>query len=129
MAKDPRLAAQWLDAVTEPRVMTALATMAAQPESYPRTMGNFFRPDTLRNWSEVPTPAVMLSWMAAGMDPRSYLAIFNRLTDPAKLRRWAGCAVPSSAPQAQAALQTWLKLPAADTRKNPWLADVNITSY
>jgi len=38
IVKRPQLFAEWLDAVTEPRVMTALATLVLDPETYPRTL-------------------------------------------------------------------------------------------
>lgn len=131
MAKDPALFAQWLDAVTEPRFMTALATVAARPETYPNAMGRLFQPDTLRNWSEVPTPGLLMSWMAAGMNPSYAIGMLARMTDPAKLRRWANCALPAPPAQAAVAPQTnrWLTLPPGEQKTNPWLAGANVTPY
>ena len=42
--KRPQLFAEWLDAVTEPRVMTALATLVSDPETYPRTLNRLADP-------------------------------------------------------------------------------------
>ncbi|MBI5330325.1 MAG: hypothetical protein HZB71_06905 [Betaproteobacteria bacterium] len=100
--KDPKAFAEWLDATTEPRFMTALATMAMDPNTYPKALGQLFDPATAHNWSEFTDPVLYLKWMGAGMDPQFYQALFNRLTDSGKLGRWA--ASPAS-PEVQALIR------------------------
>ena len=131
--KDPKVFAEWLDATTEPRFMSALASMAMDPSVYPKALGQLFDPATAHNWSEFVDPVLYLKWMGAGLDPKFYQALFNRLAEPGKWGRWAaspalaetqgggGGAVPLTG------RQDWLKLPAGDTKAgakpNPWLAD------
>lgn len=100
--KDPKAFAEWLDATTEPRFMTALASMAMDPGAYPKALGQLFDPATAHNWSELTDPVLYLRWMGAGLDPKFYQALFNRLADPGKLGRWA--ASPAS-PEMQALLR------------------------
>lgn len=87
-AKNPELFAEWLNAVTEPRFMTALASIAMSPDVYAKSVGKMTDPATFRNWSEFSDPQIYLRWMSAGIDPRFYQAIVNRLTDSGKLERW-----------------------------------------
>lgn len=149
VVKHPELLAEWLDAVTEPRFMTALATVAMNPETYPMTMSRLADPATARNWSEIANPEVFRRWMAVGMDPRHYQAVFQRMLDPKKYLRWAGAglytpALPvieseKSAPGGQpyngrapaplSSAEKWLQLPTQDPKTNPWLAGLNTYRY
>jgi hypothetical protein len=136
-AKNPELFAEWLDAVTEPRFMTALATVALTPDTYSKTFGKMVDPATVRNWAEFADPRIGLRWMIAGLDPHFYQAIFNRMTDSSKLRRWGLSAVGHDAasladsatpvatdrPIPAARAQTWLQLPTRETKTNPWLTN------
>lgn len=132
--KNPELFAEWLDAVTEPRFMTALASVAIAPGTYTNTLGKAVDPATVRNWAEFADPQIGLRWMAAGFDPHFYQAIFNRLTDSGKLRRWGlypaslvneSLSADRETPDARS--QLWLQLPSRETRANPWL--INSVNY
>ncbi len=90
--KNPKLIAEWLDAVTEPRFMTALATVVFSPGTYPRVLGRLVDPATVHNWAEFMDPNLFLSWMAAGLDPRFSEAIYLRMANPQKYLRWAAYA-------------------------------------
>jgi len=153
VVKRPQLFAQWLDAVTEPRFMTALATVAMDPGTYPRTLNRLADPGTARNWAEFIDPEVLMRWMAAGMDPKLYQAVFQHMFDPGKYLRWATyyghpqidatpMMEPNAAAQAGQAVSgthaattqettaAWLQLPAREPKANPWLANtyLNTTS-
>lgn len=132
--KNPELFAEWLDAVTEPRFMTALASVAIAPEAYTNTLGKMVDPATVHNWVEFADPQIGLRWMAAGLDPRFYQAIFKRLTDSGKLRRWglypaslenASLSADREAPDVRS--QVWLQLPSREHKANPWL--INSVNY
>lgn len=142
--RDPQRWAEWLDAMAEPRFMTALATVALEPQADAQTLAGQFDPARVRNWSEFIDPNLFMRWMAAGMDPRFSLALFNRFADPRQYLRWAAYpaaamaqlanpAMPSTWMGAMAhgmapvltgapATQEWLKLPSSDPKANPWLA-------
>lgn len=145
IVKRPQLLAEWLDAVTEPRFMTALATVALDPGTLPRTLNRLADPATARNWAEFVDPEVFMRWMAAGMDPQLYQAVFQHMFDPKKYLRWAAYAghpqinaLPTTESNAQAvqnpsghaAIQEgWLQLPSREPRANPWLASSNAYRY
>ncbi len=112
--KDPEAFTQWLDAVTEPRFMTALAAVAANPTTYPRILSDAIDPAAVRNWAEFTDPRLYLRWMLASGNPVFQRAIISKLSDPAKYKRW------------QEALSQPILMPvpanyAPDT-VNPWLA-------
>lgn len=86
--KDPEAFAAWLDAVTEPRFMTALAAVAVDPATYPKALSDAVDPATARNWAEFTDPQLYLRWMLASGTPSFQQAIIHKMTDPAKLRRW-----------------------------------------
>lgn len=147
--KQPKRFAEWLDAVTEPRFMTALATVALDPNSYPKTFNRLLDPATARNWAGIVDPEVFLRWMAAGMDPALYQAVFQHMFDPKKYLRWA--TYPGypllEAPRARTASpneqvgrdhetgetastrEAWLTLPAREPMANPWLVNGNTYRY
>ncbi len=87
--KNPKAFSEWLGAVTEPRFMTALATVAMEPDAYSQALDKLIDPETARNWAEFVDPALLMRWMSASVDPEFYLAIFNRMSDLEKYRRWA----------------------------------------
>lgn len=131
VAKHPELLAEWLDAITEPRFMTALASVAMSPEAYANTLGKMVDPATVHNWSEFANPQIMLRWMMVGSDPAFYKAIFDRMTDSGKLRRW-GIDPVSNKPSAvrdttNTRNKDWLHLPAQEATGNPWL--LNTANY
>lgn len=86
--KHPEALVEWLDAVSEPRFMTALATVVLDPATDPVALGQAIDPAAALNWSEFTDPALYLRWMAAGGDTGFYGALFYRLANPEKLRRW-----------------------------------------
>jgi hypothetical protein len=87
--KDPEAFVEWLDAITEPQFMTALATATIDPKTYPRALSSLIRPETARNWAEFTNPLLYLRWMITGANPDFYNAIIERLADPEKAKRWA----------------------------------------
>jgi len=139
--KNPALFAEWLDAVTEPRFMTALASVAVSPETYANTLGKALDPATVRNWVEFADPLVYLRWMAAGLDPRFYQAIFNRMTDSGKLQRWGlyptrheralvgtdAASESGNREKPATGAQEWVQLPSRESKANPWL--LNSANY
>ncbi len=136
-AKSPEFFLEWLDAVTEPRFMTALASVAIAPETYSSSIGKATTPAAARNWAEFADPQIYLRWMAAGLDPRFYQAIFNRMSDSGKLQRWG--IFPGSGeypartqhlttlsglqPISSGKTQEWLQLPPRESKANPWLSN------
>jgi len=86
--KHPQLFVEWLDAITEPQFMTALATVALSPEVQAHGLSKLLDPATARNWSEFADPYLYMQWILAGMDPRFYQSIAYRLGEPDKLQRW-----------------------------------------
>lgn len=71
----------WLDALSEPRYMTALGTVTldAGLGAHQRVMS--LNPSAVHNWSEFTDPALYLRWRAEGANPGISRAIFNRWED------------------------------------------------
>jgi hypothetical protein len=134
-AKNPELFAEWLDAVTEPRFMTALASVAMTPDTYSNVLGKMLDPAAVRNWAAFADPQIGLRWMAAGFNPGFYQALFNRMTDSGKLRRWGISPVArtlepglvTSSEMPAIAKEKWLQLSQPDYKANPWL--LNSANY
>lgn len=135
--KQPEMFAAWLDAVTEPRFMTALASIAVMPETYSHSISKMADPGTAKNWAEFADPRLYLRWMAAGVDPRFYQGIYDRMTHDGKIHRWGvylgsrdtmtraldpnrGAAGRETA---NSTGEDWKQLPARTFNGNPWLSN------
>lgn len=137
--KHPKHLAAWLDAVTEPRFMTALASVARDTATYPNTLNRLLDPATARNWVEFIDPEIFMRWLATGMDPRLYQAVFQQMFDPNKYLRWAtytanagqdgtGAALikqggASAADATPSSTGAWQQLPRRESNANPWLTN------
>lgn len=130
--KQPELFAEWLDAVTEPRFMTALASIAITPETYSNSIGKMVDPDTARNWAEFADPRLLLRWMAAGADPRFYQGIYDRMTHDGKMHRWGVYlgsrdtmtrALDTNRATSTLNGEAWKQLPMRTLNGNPWLSN------
>lgn len=86
--KDSQSFVEWLDAITEPQFMTALATTAIDPKVYAEALSKITRPETVRSWAEFTDPILYLRWLATGTNPDFYKAIVERLASPGKSARW-----------------------------------------
>lgn len=111
--KDPQAFVEWLDAITEPQFMTALATATIDPKTYPRALSTLIRPETARNWAEFTNPLLYLRWMVTGTNPDFYNAIIERLADPEKAKRWAqyGAGTNQTAPLFKTGVADYLGKP------------------
>jgi hypothetical protein len=136
---------EWLEAVTEPRFMTALASVAMEPGVATRTLNKPIDPALVRNWAEFIDPNLYMRWMAAGVDSRYNQAILKQSPDSRNLlHAWllpinnlvpgfAQAGVPlnttlwshafGEGPSGQEAAKEWLKLPMPDPKANPWLSN------
>lgn len=142
---DPQILKEWLDAVTEPRFMTALASVAMEPGVTAKSMNRPIDPALVRNWAEFVDPHLYLRWMASGVDskfnqailkqspelnlaPHAFLTlignmvpVFARAGVPLKPTLWSKAY--GEGPGGREAAQEWLKLPMADPISNPWLSN------
>jgi hypothetical protein len=142
---NPQILKEWLDAVTEPRFMTALASVAMEPGVTAKSMNKSLDPALVHNWAEFVDPNLYMRWMASGVDstlnqailkqlpsinlaPQSGLALisgmipgFARAGVPLKPTLWSKAY--GEGPGGQEAAREWLKLPMADPRSNPWLSN------
>lgn len=145
LARQAQLMDQWLDAVTEPRIMTALATVAVEPGVDARDLHSSLDPANVRNWAEFIDPDLFLRWQSSNLSPRFNMAIHNRTQDawmlprgivfpirfpipaefqpgsPLKTTLWSNAF--SGGPGGLAAAEAWLKLPLPDAGTNPWLGN------
>jgi hypothetical protein len=141
--KGSQLPDEWLEALAEPRLMIALATVAVEPGTAAKLAKNALDPSSARNWNEFSEISPYMRGLASGMDPKAYQAIFNESANPrTTLRRvnhplgiaipdsfQAGIPLPSTiwskafgdGPGGVDAAKEWLKLPMPDPGFNPWL--------
>jgi len=134
----------WLDAVAEPRVMTALAAVAMQPGVPVKNLNSQPDPALVRSGEEFSDPRLYLALQAAGLDFMYGRAIlrqtpngmgapaqgffpitlmipeFARAGVPLKSTLWSKAFDEGSG--GHEAAQQWLKLPTPDPRANPWLS-------
>ncbi|MEW5788766.1 MAG: hypothetical protein AB1899_13020 [Pseudomonadota bacterium] len=139
---EQQLVDKWLDAVTEPRIMTALATVAMEPGKDTRDISLGVDPTRVRNWAEFVDPNLYLRWQAALLDTRFNPAIHNRpesqgllpgmtafpVTFPVPTHLQPGAPLPATlwaraldGVDGKHAVQEWLILPSQDPRANVWL--------
>jgi len=109
--RSPQEFVEWLDAITEPQFMTALATASVDAGTYRRALSGLVRPETARNWAEFTQPLLYMRWLMTGTRPAFYNAIVERLSDPQKTLRWvdygrAGGPLPGLVRTTQAASAT-----------------------
>lgn len=134
----------WLDAVAEPRVMTALAAVAMQPGIPPKNLTTHPDPALVRSGEEFNDPRLYLALRAAGLDftygrailrhapgfaegpvhPFLPIALmvpeFARAGTPLKPTLWSKAF--TEGPGGHEAAREWLKLPSPDPRANTWLS-------
>jgi len=134
----------WLDAVAEPRVMTALAVVAMQPGVPLQSLGGQPDPALVRSGEEFKDPRLYLAWQLAGLDfmygrailrqsangaglpAQGFFTInlmipeFARAGAPLKPTLWSNAF--GEGPAGHAAAEEWLKLPTPDPRANSWLS-------
>ncbi len=134
----------WLEAVAEPRVMTALAAVAMQPGVPVHSLGGQPDPALVRSGEEFKDPRLYMAWQLAGMDfmygrailrqspngvgspAQGFFAInlmipeFARAGVPLKPTLWSNAF--GEGPGGHAAAREWLKLPTPDPRANSWLS-------
>ncbi len=120
--------AAWLDVVTEPRFMTALAGVVLQPGGYPKGLAIAVDPAAVRTWAEFTDPLLCLRRALAGSDPALQRAIMGNVTDPDKMSRWPEAGAKAAFPvnwfnamavglgKAESAGETatWKRLPTTD---------------
>lgn len=145
LAKNSQIMNRWLDAVTEPRFMTALAAVAMEPGAEPKVLNHGIDPAKVRNWAEFVDPDLYLRWKAGMIDPRFNRAILQDMPERQAMPFWiafpmyleipaqARLGVPlkptiwsnafNGGRGGQEAAQEWLKLPMPDPVMNPWLGN------
>jgi len=135
---------EWLEAVTEPRFMTALASVAMEPGVATKALNKPIDPALVRNWAEFIDPNLYMRWIAVGVDSRYSQAILKQTPDSRTplhagllqinivVPGFAQAGVPlnptlwshafGDGPSGQEAAKEWLKLPMPDPKANPWLS-------
>lgn len=111
VSRHPEAFSAWLEAINEPRAMTALATLP-QTDAPARTAGRHIDPAGIRNWDEFTDPGLYLRRLLAGLDARSYTAIYNCLATPERLALQVSALVrEQSARAGREPDGRWLRLP------------------
>ena len=143
----------WLESVTEPQAMTALAAIPGAPRDAGQKLPDMVDPAMVRNWAEFMDPTLALRWKA--------LAEMNGFIETMPQRPEAGSKALKAAPPGnpwarvlpwvnkglgitwrnavsegskrsltgQQALQEWLMLPMPELKSNPWLSSLGSYRY
>lgn len=106
--KDPQALVEWLDTVCEPRFMTAMATVALDPKTYPKALDKMVDPATAHSWAEFTDPLLYLRWVLSAGNPEFQRAILGRPGETSPLRPGRGDAGKNVQP---AAGRDWWRLP------------------
>lgn len=88
LVRNPQLALDMADAMTEPEFIVAAMAMSANPEVWLKAMEHAGSPGAPRNLSRLADPEMLTEWFYSSIDPQFQQAIVSRMLDPKKPQRW-----------------------------------------
>ena len=77
IGKDSKVFAEWLEAVAEPRAMTALGAVLLEVDDPGQAIAANIDPAAIRNWAEFTDPYLHMRWMLANGSPSLQRAIIG----------------------------------------------------
>jgi hypothetical protein len=99
--KDPRAFLEWLDAISEPRSMTALGSVSATGAGQAaNSLDKQWSPAAVHNWAEFIDPRLYLRQMLTGRGSGFQHAILDAPASPEKARRQAEAMTATALPSA-----------------------------
>lgn len=87
--QNPAAFIEWLDVVSEPQYLTALATVPLDPDRTLRVLGQGVNPRSARSWSEYTDLGLTMRRVLTGTEGRYYPAILSQPRDASFLDPWA----------------------------------------
>ncbi len=111
--KDPKAFSEWLEAVAEPQVMTALGAVMLDSGMSGQALAEDIDPSAIRNSAEFTDPYLYMRWVLASGNPSLQRAIVSGRTEMSVNKRAAGASrtnMPSAIIEGMGQLSSlWIK--------------------
>lgn len=88
IVRNPQLALDMADSMTEPEFLVAAMAMSANPEVWLKAMEHAGSVAVPKNLAQVADPAMLSDWFYSSIDPQYQQAIMSKMLDPRKPQRW-----------------------------------------
>lgn len=87
--KDPEVFLHWVNAMTDPSMVAAMADAGLEPGNWLRMMTSMMQPAAVGNYAQFMfDPAIYARWATAMLDPMWYTKMITSMTNPSKIMGW-----------------------------------------
>ncbi len=87
--KDPAVFVYWMNAMTDPAMVAAMADAGLEPGNWLHMMTTMLQPAAVSNYAQFAIdPAIYARWAAAMFDPMWYTKMITNMTNPSKIMGW-----------------------------------------
>jgi len=87
--KDPQVFIHWMNAMTDPAMVAAMADAGLEPGNWLHMMTTMLQPAAMSNYAQFGIdPAIYARWGAALLDPMWYTKMITNMTNPSKIMGW-----------------------------------------
>ena len=87
--KDPQVFIHWMNAMTDPAMVAAMADAGLEPGNWLHMMTTMLQPAAMSNYAQFGIdPAIYARWGAALLDPMWYTKMITSMTNPSKIMGW-----------------------------------------
>ena len=87
--KDPQVFIHWMNAMTDPAMVAAMADAGLEPGNWLHMMTTMLQPAAMRNYAQFGIdPAIYARWGAALLDPMWFTKMITNMTNPSKIMGW-----------------------------------------
>jgi outer membrane protein OmpA-like peptidoglycan-associated protein len=87
--KDPQVFIHWMNAMTDPAMVAAMADAGLEPGNWLHMMTTMLQPAAMSNYAQFGIdPAIYARWAAALLDPMWYTKMITNMTNPSKIMGW-----------------------------------------
>ncbi len=87
--KDPAVFVYWMNAMTDPAMVAAMADAGLEPGNWLHMMTTMLQPAAMSNYAQFAIdPTIYARWAAAMFDPMWYTKMITNMTNPSKIMGW-----------------------------------------
>jgi len=87
--KDPAVFVYWMNAMTDPAMVAAMADAGLEPGNWLHMMTTMLQPAAMTNYAQFAIdPTIYARWAAAMFDPMWYTKMITNMTNPSKIMGW-----------------------------------------
>ncbi|MFO7542818.1 MAG: OmpA family protein [Thiobacillus sp.] len=87
--KDPAVFAHWMNAMTDPSMVGAVADSMIEPGNWLHMMTTMMQPAAVSNYAQfMMDPAIATRWGAAALNPMFYTKLTTDMINPTKIMGW-----------------------------------------